>query len=281
MKINAMISIFAILLAGLSVAPGCKKKSDTTPAGPVPVVVTGNYSNLLPTSVDMIGNVTYDGGSFVTHRGFCWSSSIQTPTLYNDTAESGVGAGSYSVIIPGLKSQTLYYIRAYASNSNGTGYGSTLAVTTVPYSIGLYYEGGIIFYLDGTGEHGLIAATGDQSPGTVWGCFGTAIGSTGTAIGKGQVNTQAIINLCSTVGIAPQICYFMVMNGYSDWFLPSKDELNQMFIQKNVIGGFTNIAYWSSSEYDANLAWNQYLDDGSVYASNKNNVYCVRAVRTF
>jgi hypothetical protein len=281
MKKNAMISIFAILLASLITTSGCKKKSDNNPTGPVPVVVTGNYSNLLPTSFYITGNITSDGGSFVTHRGVCWSSSSQTPTLYNDTAESGVGAGSYSVIIPGLKSQTLYYVRAYASNINGTGYGSILAVTTIPYSIGLYYQGGIIFYLDGTGEHGLIAATSDQSPGTQWGCVGTPIGRTDTAIGTGEANTQAIINTCSTVGIAPQICYFLTMNGYSDWFLPSKVELNQMYIQRNVIGGFTNIAYWSSSEYNANLAWNQYLNDGSVYGSNKTSVYCVRAIRVF
>ena len=281
MKKNTAISILAILFASLIVAPGCKKKSDNTAAGPVPVVVTGNYNNLTPNSFDVTGNITSDGGSLVTQRGFCWSSSSQTPNIQNDTVESGIGAGSFSGIIPGLKSQTLYYIRAYASNMNGTGYGSTLAVTTVPYSIGLYYEGGIIFYLDGTGEHGLMAATSDQSPGTEWGCVGTFISGTGTDIGKGEANTQAIINGCGTSGIAPRICYFLAMDGHSDWFLPSKDELNLMFLQKNVIGGFSNIAYWSSSEYDANLAWNQYINDGSVYASNKTNMYCVRAVRAF
>jgi hypothetical protein len=282
MKKNTTISILAILLTGLILDVGCKKKSDTTVAtGPVPVVVTGNYNNLLPTSVDFTGSITNDGGSFVKQRGFCWSSSIQIPTINNDTVESGVGAGSFSGIIPGLKNQTLYYVRAFASNGNGTGYGSTLAVTTIPYSIGLYYEGGIIFYLDVTGEHGLIAATSDQSSGTIWGCFGTLIGLTGTDIGKGKTSTQFIINGCSTAGTAAQICYFLVMNGYSDWFLPSKDELNQMYIQRNVIGGFSNNSYWSSSEYDANLAWNQYLNDGSVYGSNKNNVYSVRPVRAF
>jgi Protein of unknown function (DUF1566) len=76
-------------------------------------------------------------------------------------------------------------------------------------------------------------------------------------------------------------CYFLAMNGHSDWFLPSKDELNQMYIQRTVIGGFSNISYWISSEYDDNLAWNQYLDDGSVYASIKTNVFCVRAIRAF
>jgi hypothetical protein len=282
MKKNTTISILAILLTSLTLAVGCKKKSDSTVAtGPVPVVVTSNYSNLLPTSVDFTGSVTNDGGLFVNQRGFCWSSSNQTPTINNDTVESGVGAGSFSGIIPGLKSQTSYYVRAFASNSNGTGYGSTLAVTTIPYSIGLYYEGGIIFYLDGTGEHGLIAATSDQSAGTIWGCFGTLIGVTDTAIGKGKTSTQGIINGCSTSGTAANICFFLVLNGNSDWYLPSKNELNQMYINKNVLSNFSNNAYWSSSEYNANLAWNQYLTDGSVFGSNKNNVYSVRAIRSF
>jgi uncharacterized lipoprotein YajG len=66
MKKNTTISILAILLTGFILTVGCKKKSDATVGtGPVPVVVTSNYSNLLPTSVDFTGSVTNDGGSFV------------------------------------------------------------------------------------------------------------------------------------------------------------------------------------------------------------------------
>ncbi|TRZ76632.1 MAG: DUF1566 domain-containing protein [Bacteroidetes bacterium] len=149
------------------------------------------------------------------------------------------------------------------------------------FAIGQSYGGGIIFYIDGTGQHGLISATSDQSTAASWGCNGTLIGGTGTAIGTGQANTTAIVNGCSTPGIAAQICDALVLNGYSDWFLPSKDELNQMYIQKTVIGGFTNEYYWSSSEYNAVYAWNQRFSDGYQGETNKLASDYIRAIRAF
>jgi hypothetical protein len=158
---------------------------------------------------------------------------------------------------------------------------TTYTFSMIPsFTIGQSYGGGIIFYIDGTGQHGLISATSDQSSGAQWGCFGTLIGGTGTAIGTGQANTTAIVNGCSTPGIAAQICDALVLNGYSDWFLPSKDELNQMYIQKTVIGGFIDY-YWSSSEKNAGGAWYQYFPNGAQDYNNKYTTYYVRAVRAF
>jgi hypothetical protein len=151
------------------------------------------------------------------------------------------------------------------------------------FAIGDSYAGGIIFYIDGTGRHGLIAATSDQSTGAVWGCIGNSI-PTSTAIGTGQANTIAIVDICTDEGIAARICNDLVLNGYSDWFLPSKDELNEMYLQKTAIGGFANDNYWSSSEYDdeSNYAWVQPFGPGGgqgLYAKNGANY--VRAVRAF
>jgi hypothetical protein len=89
------------------------------------------------------------------------------------------------------------------------------------FYIGLSYAGGIIFYFDGTGQHRLISATTDQSSGAQWGCYGATIGGTSNAIGTGQANTTAIVNGCATAGIAARICNDLVLNGFSDWFLPS------------------------------------------------------------
>jgi Protein of unknown function (DUF1566) len=163
---------------------------------------------------------------------------------------------------------------------NGTSWTNMTGVA-VSFAIGQSYGGGIIFYIDGTGLHGLISAPTDQSTGAQWGCYGTLIGGTSTAIGTGQANTTAIVNGCSDVGIAARICDDLVLNGYSDWFLPSKDELNQMYLQRIVIGGFANSNYWSSSEYDAVNAWTQdfYLDNQYNYF--KNTPYDVRAIRAF
>ncbi len=150
------------------------------------------------------------------------------------------------------------------------------------FYIGESYGGGIIFYIDGTGQHGLIAATSDQSSGTEWGCYGTTIGNTSTGIGTGQANTTRILNFCYTAGIAAKICDDLVLNGYSDWFLPSKDELNQLYLQKTVVGGFADYYYWSSSESEANNAWNQYFYDGHQgYSLKSNSDFYVRAIRTF
>jgi len=67
-----------------------------------------------------------------------------------------------------------------------------------------------------------------------------------------------------------------------DWHLPTKDELNQLYLQQTVVGGFANNFYRSSTEYDSKYAWYQYFGNGSQdYVGSKNNQYSVRAVRTF
>jgi len=149
------------------------------------------------------------------------------------------------------------------------------------FYIGASYGGGIIFYLDGTGQHGLISATSDQSTVAQWGCVSTSIPGTSSFIGTGQANTTAIVTHCGTLGIAAQICDALVLNGYSDWFLPSKDELNQMYVQKTIIGGFADNPFWSSSEYDNYWAWYQYFDYGSNDYYWKDATFHVRAVRAF
>lgn len=150
------------------------------------------------------------------------------------------------------------------------------------YAIGQNRMGGIVFYIDGTGQHGLISATSDQSTGAQWGCYGTLI-VTATAFGTGQANTTAIVNGCSTAGIAARICNDLVLNGYSDWFLPSKDELNQMYTQKAAIGGFTDYYYWSSSQTPNNeyAALAVSLANGSLNSDGKYLTFYVRAVRAF
>jgi hypothetical protein len=82
------------------------------------------------------------------------------------------------------------------------------------------------------------------------------------------------------------ICFLFVccytLNGFSDWFLPSKDELNELYLQKAVVGGFTIFAYWSSSEVDAIYAWAHIFDNGKQDSVDKAvPALGVRAVRAF
>jgi formylglycine-generating enzyme required for sulfatase activity len=147
--------------------------------------------------------------------------------------------------------------------------------------IGDRAHGGIVFYLDGKGG-GLVCAEEDQIKRAKWGCRRKNIGAIGKEIGAGVDNTAKIVAACE-LNIAATICNDLVINGYSDWFLPSKDELNLMYqnLKKYGIGNFAGSFYWSSSEYSSNNAWNQYFDNGSQKYSNKSNGFRVRAVRAF
>jgi len=155
--------------------------------------------------------------------------------------------------------------------------------STSPHAVGERYGGGIIFFVDSTGQHGLISDTTDQSSSAEWGCNGTTIGSTSTNMGTGQSNTEVVIAGCSTPGFATRICDDLKKNGYSDWFLPSKDELNQLYLQKTVVGDFADNYYWSSSEVGISHSWAQTFWVGSGYANPhvKYASYYVRCIRDF
>jgi|LakMenE18May11ns_1017448.scaffolds.fasta_scaffold9955539_1 hypothetical protein len=170
--------------------------------------------------------------------------------------------------------------------------------------IGQQYQGGVIAYILVSGDpgyeaikkHGLIAASSDQSqfPGVRWynganisGPIST--GAIGTAIGTGLSNTNKIIGNLGP----PQISYAAYLasaykgGGYTDWFLPSKDELNILYVNKLAIGGFENRRYWSSSEFvdfngnGSSFAWSQDFGLYTQYASNSFLTYYVRAIRAF
>ncbi|MCX6279002.1 MAG: DUF1566 domain-containing protein [Bacteroidetes bacterium] len=245
----------------------------------IPTVTTAAITNIGLTTATSGGNVLSDGGATVAFRGVCWSAS-PNPTLTNSYTTDGNGIGVFVSNLTALAPNTIYYLRAYAVNSAGTSYGNEVMFNNT-FFIGNNYGGGKIFYIDGTGQHGLISATSDQSAGAQWGCSGYSIPGTYFYFGTGQANTTAIVNGCSTAGIAARICSDLVLNGYSDWFLPSMEELNQMFAQRTIIGGFTSYYYWSSSAYDAGYAWRKNFNDGSYNVGSKSGTSYVRAVRAF
>ena len=169
--------------------------------------------------------------------------------------------------------------------------------------IGDQHSGGIVFYIDETGEHGLIAAMEDLTEGATdtygwgfngyeWGCYQIDVsGADGQAIGTGYQNTMDIVNQgCDTEngGItAAQAALDAEINHYSDWYLPSNDELNEMYNtigpggQEGNIGGFSGNWYWSSSENYSNFAWVISLTNGGTGSLNKGNTYRVRVIRAF
>ena len=132
---------------------------------------------------------------------------------------------------------------------------SSLSSAAAP-KIGDSYNGGIVFYVDGTGQHGLIAAKDDMT------------GSSGKA--EGFFNWYGAKVAANTF-----------TEGYCDWFLPNKEQLNQLYIHRSALGGILNTYYWSSSESDAGKAWAQDFSNGQQLDGNKTNTSRVRAVRSF
>lgn len=167
-------------------------------------------------------------------------------------------------------------------------------VTQTPtvLAIGDFYQGGVIFYLDNTKKHGLICAVSDQSKTIRWKCASSlVIDASGTDIGTGATNTAEILSVCNTDTIAAGVCDKLDVNGYSDWYLPSKDELNQIYQNMDVVnttavanGGtlLEHVNYWTSSHMNSNTVWVQiFASGGAQYGNAEDETNHVRAIRTF
>lgn len=125
-----------------------------------------------------------------------------------------------------------------------------VTVCSASPKIGQDYGGGIVFYLDGSGLHGLIASKSDI---------------------PGEVPWSDAKNACDN----------LEANGYSDWSLPDKDQLYQLYLQRNVVGGFLGNVYWSSTEINAGGAWGQDFACGCQDLGSKAENLRVRAVRAY
>ena len=174
---------------------------------------------------------------------------------------------------------------------------STYGITYVKIVVSGTYDlrdigpaGGYIFYDKGSYSDGWryleAAPVSTEWTDEKWGSYGTLIGGTGAGIGIGQSNTTTIVtwlNSHSETSCAAQLCDALTIEGYSDWFLPSLDELNLMYTNLKCfgVGDFTDRAYWSSTEYDANNAQRNLFSIGYQRYNDKRSTFSVRAVRAF
>ena len=217
------------------------------------------------------GYYYYSGSAWAMVGNMPAGTTTGDMLYWNGSAWAHVGAGT--------NTQVLTYISGVP----------TWTAPVLNLSVGMAYGGGIVAYIlgptdpgyDSHNQHGLIAATSDQSTGAQWGCYGTATGATGTAIGTGAANTTAILAGCTTPGIAAKLCHDYHGGGYTDWYLPSIAELNTLYTNQVAIGGFASGLYWSSSEVSSSVAWSQYFVGGSLYYRYKSVTVYVRAVRSF
>ncbi len=185
---------------------------------------------------------------------------------------------------------------------NGTAWEAIGGSSPTTYSVGDFAQGGIVFWVDETGQHGLICAKSDQDGGSGIRWYAGTNGSTqakGDGPYAGEANTSIIIAAQVAIGddgntYAARICNeLQITEGgktYGDWYLPSKEELNLMYQNKATIdatattnsgSGFASAYYWSSTEYSNHFAWLQNFDGGFQDTNYKGGTYRVRAVRAF
>ncbi len=182
-------------------------------------------------------------------------------------------------------------ISTYATNDANTVYGTQISFIAFA-AVGDSYQGGKVAYVlqssdpgyDANTPHGLIAATSDQSTGIRWynGYYETT-GATSTAIGTGLSNTNSIITSqgATATSYAAGLARAYNGGGYTDWYLPSLDELNKLYLNRAAIG-FANNSYWSSTEpLNSQIAWYQYFGTGNQSYTFKTYPLYVRAIRAF
>ena len=237
----------------------------------LPAGFDAQYSSLTgtPSNVSSFNN---DAGYLSTEVDGSITNEIQTISRTGTTVTLNNGGGTYTDSV-GVYTQ-------------GTGIDITnnviSATVGTTLDIGDSYQGGIIFWLDATGQHGLIAATADQNTGIQWyNGTSTVTNAVRDGIGAGKFNTERIIAKQGAGAYAAQICANYQGGNYGDWYLPSKYELNLLYQRRAVVGGFAIQWYWSSSEDISSHAWNQYFGNGSQSNINKSNTRYVRAVRAF
>lgn len=281
-------------------------------------VKTVSVTNTSIHSAVLTGNVYAEGNTPVTEKGFC-VSIVPNPTINNLKFPVAIGKGPYTYFLGNLSENKTYYMVGYAINTKGVSYGDPIkfkTLSSIPLNpidpttpsdpntpilnalkIGDFHQGGIItyFFKDTDpgyvrGEqHGFVVSPEDVIKSTYWGCPGLSITKARAEfIGAGKANSAEIVRMCSAPNSAARLCANYTYGGFSDWFLPSKDELNQIYLQADKIGGIDKTdLYWSSTEYqgktitDQNIAWLQLFIDGTYREARKNELYRVRAIHYF
>jgi hypothetical protein len=263
-----------------------------------------SVTNISNTDALSGGIIVNNGGSEITAKGVVWSTSSSPTVVLTTKTNQGSGtnspnsANNFYSYISGLTMNTTYYLRAYATNAYGTAYGTEVTFKTfdhAPLGVGQCYQGGIIAHIltpvdpgyTAGFTKGIIVSVSDQGN-YAWGCSGTTTGATSSLLGGGQSNTTAAVNACTELNTAAKICDNLIMNGYSDWYLPSIGDMVKLrtglYLSNSglFLGNFTTgSSYFTSTETSSTSAAEFYISSGANGGISKSLLFPVRAIRSF
>lgn len=278
---------FTVTASNASGTSAASSASNSVTATTVPQAPTIGTATRVSSSATVTYTTGATGGSTIT--SFVATSSPGSLT----------GSGSSPITVSGLSGGTTYTFTVTAINVNGTSLPSAASNSIfVPYAVGgIGPGGGRIFYDAGStlswGRY-LEAAISTTSPS--WsdvsqvfsGNTSSSIGTTGTAIGTGRTNTQDAYAQSSTGSRAVSTTWTYTGGGFNStvnastgWFLASQDELNTLYGQKTMVGGFGASYYWSSSEFNASNSYAQDFGGGGQIYDSKSFDFFVRPIRAF
>jgi hypothetical protein len=300
----------ATTLSGTLTVSGTTTLNGLIVNGTITGSITGNASTATKlATARKINGVAFDGSGDITVTSTVDAGTLSGTTLNSTitgssltsvgTITSGVWNGTSLAISNGGTGLTSAGLNGQILTSTASG---TLTWTGGTHTIGESFGGGIIFYLYDEGKHGLIAATNDQSSGIKFqNGPNTITRARADGIGSGLNNTTIIIAYQGHYdgsSFASTICNEYSVNEtkndistiYGGWYLPSKYELNLLYLKKDVVGGFSNSNYWSSTEYlnplhlDWGTTWYQNFSNGDQLFNTPSAFYLecsVRAIRAF
>ena len=271
-------------------------QSDAIVLNTAKVGVTSAQANEIVANTTKVGITTDQSDAIVLNTAKTGITSVQSDAIVANTAKVVITSAQANEIVANTAKYSKNEVDALIANLQ-----SQINNLVVGFGVGDFYGGGVVFYIFESGDtgyvagetHGLIAAVQDQSSGIRWyNGSNTRTWATATTIGTGSANTDAIIAVqgATETSYAAGLARAYTGGGFTDWFLPSIDELAQMYTNKATInttasanGGsnFANAYYWSSTESGISSAWYKNLNHGYQSDGSKYGEKDVRAVRAF
>jgi hypothetical protein len=248
------MKFYSFLLAMSLLLSSCRKET---------TVSTKDPREITSTTVQTGGYIEGSTKNKVIKRGVCWAET-PSPGAPNSDNTNGHGLGEFDSFVTGLKPATHYYMRAYAFTEAGYFYGNQVSFTTLtpPDPSILQYNGSYyqVYTIDQYYPWGLTGAN-----------------TTATSTTDGDYNTTQMLKSYSYGAAAA--CATLNALGYSDWFLPSKDQLNAMYKNRTYYNFIPGNYYWSSTQYNQDLAWVQEMSNGTVSQNYKTYYGYCRCIR--